>query len=68
MFGDGYYARPGREIGHAVLDRAALDRVSMDPLTWIEAERTALVAAVRQAAGAGLLAARLRIEKHARIP
>jgi DNA-binding SARP family transcriptional activator/tetratricopeptide (TPR) repeat protein len=50
-----YQARIAREIGQVVLDQAALDRVSTDPLTWIEAERAALVSAVRQAAEVDML-------------
>jgi DNA-binding SARP family transcriptional activator len=56
FYGDSYHARIAQEIGHAVPAQAALDRVSLDPLTWIEAERVAFVSAVRQAAEVGLLA------------
>jgi DNA-binding SARP family transcriptional activator/tetratricopeptide (TPR) repeat protein len=56
VYGHSYYAQLGDEIGRQTLDPAALDRVSMNPLTWIEAERVTLVSAVRQAAGVGLLA------------
>jgi DNA-binding SARP family transcriptional activator len=56
LYGRGYYWRLGREVGDAVVDQAASERVSTDPLSWIEAERAALVSAVRQAYAAGLLA------------
>jgi tetratricopeptide (TPR) repeat protein len=56
LYGQGYLTRLAREISQTVPDRAALNRVSTDPLAWIEAERAALVSAVRQAAQAGLLA------------
>jgi DNA-binding SARP family transcriptional activator/tetratricopeptide (TPR) repeat protein len=56
LFGRGYYWRLGREVGDAVVDQAASERVSTDPLSWIEAERAALVSAVRQAYAVGLLA------------
>lgn len=56
LYGHSYYARLGREVGDAVLDQLSLERVSTNPLTWIEAEGTALVSAVRQANAAGLLA------------
>jgi DNA-binding SARP family transcriptional activator/tetratricopeptide (TPR) repeat protein len=56
LYGPSYYAQLADELGSPVLDQAALDRVSSDPLMWIEAERAALVSAVRQANAVGLLA------------
>lgn len=56
LYGNSYHARLAHQIAAPAPDQAALDRVSTDPLTWIEAERAALVSTVRQAAEAGFLA------------
>jgi DNA-binding SARP family transcriptional activator len=56
LYGDSYQARLGHEFGRALLDQPYLNRVLADPFAWIEAERVALVAAVRQANAVGLLA------------
>jgi DNA-binding SARP family transcriptional activator/tetratricopeptide (TPR) repeat protein len=55
LFGQGYAVRLGRAFCDAEPDQVTLERVSKDPLTWIEAERAALVSALRQAAAVGLL-------------
>jgi tetratricopeptide (TPR) repeat protein len=61
LYGDSYHTRHAQEIARVALDQAAVDRVSMDPLAWIEAERAAFVSAVRQAAAVGLFAESWRL-------
>lgn len=56
LYGHSYRVRVGQEIGNAMLDRPTVEKVSQNPLAWIEAERAAFVSAVRQAAESGLLA------------
>jgi DNA-binding SARP family transcriptional activator/tetratricopeptide (TPR) repeat protein len=42
-------------------DPATLDRIVPDPLAWLDAERSALIATIRQAADLGLLAECVRL-------
>ncbi len=56
LWGRSYLARICREVGPCTPEEGAAARVSALPMAWMDVERAAFVATVRQAAQAGLLA------------
>jgi DNA-binding SARP family transcriptional activator/tetratricopeptide (TPR) repeat protein len=61
LVGPGHLAPSGPPPEEVTPDPATLDRIAPDPLAWLDAERSALVATVRQAADLGLLAGCVRL-------
>jgi DNA-binding SARP family transcriptional activator len=61
LVGPGHLAPSGAPSREVRPDPATLDRIAPDPLAWLDAERNALVATVRQAADLGLLAECVRL-------
>jgi DNA-binding SARP family transcriptional activator len=61
LVGPGHLAPSGLPGQDVAADQATLERIAPDPLAWLDAERDALIATVRQAADLGLLAECVRL-------
>lgn len=61
LVGPGHLAPSGAPCRAVPPDPATLERIAPDPLAWLDAERNALIASVRQAADLGLLAECVRL-------